>query len=70
MNSAIEDHPYFLKFRENDTKAPCADTCQHGETEVLNATLLFWGILVVHSLWGFIYVHSFMGIPVGLCSQG
>lgn len=25
MHSAREDHPYFLKLRENDTKAACAD---------------------------------------------
>lgn len=54
MHSATEDHPYFLKLRENDTKAPCADTCQHAETAVLNASLSFMGTVVVH----------------GLCSQG
>lgn len=54
MHSAIVDHPYLLKLSENDTKAPCADTCQHGETAVLKASLSCMGTLVVH----------------GLCSQG
>lgn len=54
MHSAREDHPYFLKLKGNDTKAACADTCQHGGTTILNASLFFMGILVVR----------------GLCSQG